>query len=91
MFMQVQVLPLSKKVKKQARKLDLLDRLENKLKLLKADFRHPSLRTKLLRPKHRGIWQIRINQRYRAFLILHENEQDGKPQAEVIYVGDPHE
>ncbi len=90
MFTKVKILPLSNEVKNQTKKLRLLKKVKNKIRFLEQNFRHPSLRTKLLKPHHRGIWQIYITKKYRAFFIVKKETVSQTAEVEFIFVGDPH-
>ena len=89
MFTKAKALPLSKKVEDEARGLRILGRFKEKIKLLEENPRYPSLRTKLLQPHHRGIWQIYITRRYRAHFITRMIDRQ-TAEVEFIFIGDPH-
>lgn len=69
------VLPLGEDLSLKLKKLGLLKKFEKQIKLLVFNPRYPSLHLELLEPKNRGIYSIRIDQKYRALLkILPDSE-----------------
>jgi len=89
-FTKVEVLPLNKEIENQAKSIGMLKRLKEKIELLENNFRHPSLKAKLLEPHNRGLWQIYINRKYRAHFIVPRMLDEQIGEAEIVFVGDPH-
>lgn len=62
------VLPLGKDLVQKLKKFGLLRKFEKQIKLLVFNPMYPSLNLELLEPRSRGIYSIRIDQKYRALL-----------------------
>lgn len=82
----LRVLPLSHRVKKQIQKYDLHEKFEKALCLFQINFKHPSLHTEVLQPKHRKIYSFRIDKKYRAIFLYKE-----KDRVEIILVSNHYE
>ncbi|MBW7960261.1 type II toxin-antitoxin system RelE/ParE family toxin [Patescibacteria group bacterium] len=70
-----QILPLSKKVEEKVNRFSLQKKFRKQLSLLSENPSHPSLNTELLEPKEYGIYSFRIDLKYRALFIFHDDKK----------------
>ena len=75
----MKILPLSRRLQRYLRQHRLTRKFEKQKALFEKNYRHPSLHTELLEPKHLRIYSFRIEIQYRAIFIINE---DGN--AEII-------
>ena len=64
---------LNKKLKKYLVEHQIEKKFDKQLKLLLTNFRHPSLNTERLEPKHFNLYSFRIDRKYRATFLLYED------------------
>lgn len=73
----MRIKPLRDALKKILRKHNLGKKYEKQKKLFEDDFRHPSLNTEKIEPKHLNIYSFRIDRKWRAiFLIVKDNKAE---------------
>ena len=64
---------LNKRLKKYLADHQIEKKFDKQLKLLLTNFRHPSLNTERLEPKHFNLYSFRIDKKYRATFLLYED------------------
>ncbi|MBI3366581.1 hypothetical protein HY041_03065 [Candidatus Roizmanbacteria bacterium] len=78
----VDILPFNEKVIEKIKKYRLQKRFNKQLALFSQNPYYPSLHTELLEPKEYGIYSFRIDIRFRALFIYH----DDRSGVEIINV-----
>ncbi len=71
--MPISFLPLSQKLKRKIDKYSLEKQFKKQVTLLSENPKHPSLNLELLEPKTHGIYSFRINLKFRALFIFHND------------------
>ena len=69
----MEILPLHSELVAYLRAHGLERKFIKQSQLLKNNFRHPSLRTELLEPKHLRIYSFRVDRKYRAIFIFRDS------------------
>lgn len=64
---------LDKRLKKYLVEHQIEKKFDKQLKLLLTNFKHPSLNTERLEPKHFNLYSFRIDRKYRATFLLYED------------------
>ena len=68
----MKMLLLSRRLQRYLRQHRLTRKFEKQKLLFEKDYRHPSLHTEMLEPKHLRIYSFRIDIQYRAIFIINE-------------------
>jgi len=66
----MQILPLSEHLHEIIEKHGLRKAFEKQKRLLENNWRHPSLHTEILEPRHLKIYSFRITQKWRALFFI---------------------
>lgn len=66
----MQILSLRKDLIDYLEKHNLTKKWNKAQKLFEGNVKHPSLNVELLEPKHRGIFSLRIDRKYRALFFV---------------------
>lgn len=63
-----------KKILDRIRKWHLEKKWQKALALISSNFKHPSLHTELMEPRHHGIYSFRLDKKYRALFFIYGGE-----------------
>ena len=69
------ILPVGGKVLEYVSRRGLSSKFDKQLKFLGGNPRHPSLNMELLEPKDMGIYNFRVDRKYRALFIFRPDKQ----------------
>lgn len=70
----MQILPLRNDLIEFLKKRNLIKKWPKVKSLFENDIRYPSLNVELMRPRWRGIYSFRIDNKYRALFFISENK-----------------
>lgn len=70
----MQVKSLRSDLEKYLKRRGLIRKFEKQRQLIETDFRHSSLHTEILEPKHLKIYPFRIDNKYRAVFVLVDSD-----------------